>query len=70
MDQTERDVVLSELKLANPAFANLTGLPRMGLTAIADVLLERRLNEYRVMWIDDLMRMHHDGFVALMPTKV
>ena len=69
-DQTERDIILAELKLVNPALANPTGLPRMGLTAIADMLLERRLNEYRVMWIDDIMRMDQDGFIALMPTRV
>ncbi|HEV2883418.1 MAG TPA: hypothetical protein VGW36_01085 [Pyrinomonadaceae bacterium] len=69
-DQTERDIILAELKLVNPAFANLTGLPRMGLTATADMLLERRLNEYRVMWIDDIVRMDQDCFIAPMPTRV
>ena len=36
MDPDERNVVLAELKRVDPSF---TGLPRMGLNAIADMLL-------------------------------
>jgi hypothetical protein len=70
-DPDERNVILTELRRNMPTvFGEHSGLPRIGLTAIADMLLEKRLNEYREMWIDDMMRMHQDGFMALMPTRV
>lgn len=70
-DPDERNLILAELRRNMPkVFGEQTGLPRIGLRAIADMLLEKRLNEYREMWIDDLMRMGQDGFMALMPTRV
>jgi hypothetical protein len=69
-DHGERSIVLSELRQADPKFSNLSGLPRLGLTAITDFLLEKRLNEYRQMWIADMQRINQPGFVALMPSRV
>lgn len=69
-DQEERRIILAELRQADPKFANLTGLPRLGLTAITDILFEKRLNEYRQIWISDMNRTSQPGFVALMPSKV
>lgn len=69
-DKEERDIVLRHFTSANPALLRDISLPRLRLTAIADMLLEKRLNEYREMWIDDLMRMGQDGFMALMPSRV
>jgi len=70
-DAEERAIISSELRKVDPkVFGNMSGLPRMGLTAIADMLLEKRLNQYREMWIDDIKRITQDGFVPLMPTKV
>ncbi|MGI9068574.1 MAG: hypothetical protein ACR2HX_19500 [Pyrinomonadaceae bacterium] len=70
-DPQERKIIMSELRRVDETFfAGLSGLPKMGLTAIADMLLEKRLNEYREMWIDDMTRIGQDGFIALMPTRV
>jgi hypothetical protein len=69
-DPEERNLILAELRRNMPTvFGEQSGLPRIGLTAIADMLLEKRLNEYREMWIDDMMRMDQDGFMALMPAE-
>lgn len=70
-DEQERAVVSSELRKFDPKiFGHMSNLPRLGLTAIADMLLEKRLNQYREMWLDDMKRIAHHGFVPLMPTKV
>jgi len=70
-DEQERLIISSELRKVDPkVFGNLSGLPRLGLTAIADFLLEKRLNQYREMWLDDMKRIAQDSFVPLMPTKV
>jgi len=42
----------------------------MGLIAIVDMLLEKRSNEYREIWIYDMTRIGQDGFIALMPTRI
>lgn len=69
-DAGEREIVLSHFTSANPALLGSVSLPRLGLRAVADMLLERRLNTYRELWLDDLRRTDQRGFVPTMPTKV
>jgi hypothetical protein len=68
-DLKERRLILNELR-TSPNLSDLTSLPRVGLTIIADVLLEKRFNEYRQIWISDLKRHEQPGFIAEMPGKV
>lgn len=69
-DADERAIVLSHFTRANPTLLGKVSLPRMELRVVTDMLLERRLNTYREMWLDDLRRAGEHGFVPMMPTKV
>ena len=71
-DEEERNIILAQLRhVDSKAFGALTRLPRMGLAAIADMLFEKRLNEYRQLWISDIQRVgQQEGFMPLMPGKV
>jgi hypothetical protein len=68
-DPEERKLILNDLR-TSPNLSALTSLPRIGLTVIADVLLEKRFNEYRRLWISDLNRHAQPGFIAEMPGRI
>ena len=68
-DIEERRLILKKLEGSNYLPKDIT-LPRMGLSVVSDCLFEKRLNEYRKIWISDMQRQHQAGFIALMPSKV
>lgn len=70
-DVDEKEIIRVELRRNDAnAFGSLSRLPTMGLTAIMNMLLEKRLNEYRQIWISDLEREGQPGYMPLMPSKV